>query len=470
MDRAKEFKRVLDMWSQRDLSVIGKITILKSLAFSKVIYQCGVLAIPENYVKLLNDIAYGFIWNKKPDKIKRKTLISDYENGGLKMIDIGSFIKAQKAMWVKRIITQDQASWKALPDFFLQKLLGNNTFKCNMDCTIRPEYFPEFYWEILKYWFEVKELATKQDNVFDIRRECLWLNKNIKINEKEVRWKTWEDKGINILHDILTEKGTFLTSEQIEAKYNVKCNTLKYNVLKDVIPSTWRRKLKTMNVPEQAISFNEEIHLNINKVAKGIRKITNRDLYWLLVQNLQVKPIIVESTGKKFNIAEEEWKIIFKTMLIIKDTKIRTFQYKILYNIIPCNLYLYKINRNNSDKCEQCQEIDDLGHYFYECQSTKTFWNSFTKWWQTMTNEHIIIDKKTCLFGTLDIKNNTLNACIILAKWHIYKMKLNQSQTFFYKYLCELKYFLIIEKTIALRNNRLSNFQQTWQKVEEYIT
>jgi hypothetical protein len=40
MDRAKDFKRILDMWSQRDLSLIGKITVLKSLAFSTVIYQC----------------------------------------------------------------------------------------------------------------------------------------------------------------------------------------------------------------------------------------------------------------------------------------------------------------------------------------------------------------------------------------------------------------------------------------------
>ena len=47
MDRAKEVKRILDMWSQRDLSLIGKITILKSLAFSKIIYQCGVIDPPK---------------------------------------------------------------------------------------------------------------------------------------------------------------------------------------------------------------------------------------------------------------------------------------------------------------------------------------------------------------------------------------------------------------------------------------
>ena len=36
-DKSKAFKRLLDMWSQRDLSLLGKITILKSLAFSMVI-------------------------------------------------------------------------------------------------------------------------------------------------------------------------------------------------------------------------------------------------------------------------------------------------------------------------------------------------------------------------------------------------------------------------------------------------
>jgi uncharacterized membrane protein len=120
MDRAKEFKRILDMWSQRDLSLIGKITILKSLAFSKVIYQCGVMSTPTTFIELIVDIAYQFIWHNKPDKIKRQTLIAEYEKGGLKMIDICSFLKAQKAMWVKRFMTQDQASWKAAPNLYLK--------------------------------------------------------------------------------------------------------------------------------------------------------------------------------------------------------------------------------------------------------------------------------------------------------------------------------------------------------------
>ena len=57
---------------------------------------------PEKFEELITDISYKFIWNNKPEKIKRKTLIAEYEEGGQKMIDINSFLKAQKAMWVKR--------------------------------------------------------------------------------------------------------------------------------------------------------------------------------------------------------------------------------------------------------------------------------------------------------------------------------------------------------------------------------
>ena len=32
-----------------------------------------------------------FLWNEKRDNIKRNTIINDYPNGGLKMIDIFSF-------------------------------------------------------------------------------------------------------------------------------------------------------------------------------------------------------------------------------------------------------------------------------------------------------------------------------------------------------------------------------------------
>ena len=47
---------------------------------------------------------YKFLWNDKGDKIKRKVMINDYPEGGLKMIDIASFNKSLKATWIQKYL------------------------------------------------------------------------------------------------------------------------------------------------------------------------------------------------------------------------------------------------------------------------------------------------------------------------------------------------------------------------------
>jgi hypothetical protein len=61
-DKSKAFKRMLDLWSQRDLSLIGKIAILKSLAFSMITYQCCSLDVPDCFMESIIDIAFSFLF------------------------------------------------------------------------------------------------------------------------------------------------------------------------------------------------------------------------------------------------------------------------------------------------------------------------------------------------------------------------------------------------------------------------
>ena len=127
------------------------------------------------------------------------------------MIDIKSFIKVQKAMWVKRLATPDKASWKAVPMLYLSSLLGPDTFKCNMSCSIKPEGFPEFYWQILQNWFELKSLTMKGKTILEIRQESLWLNKEIKCDKQELNCSTWVAGGIKYIQDIVNNQSNFIT-------------------------------------------------------------------------------------------------------------------------------------------------------------------------------------------------------------------------------------------------------------------
>ena len=72
------FCNCLKQWQHRKLSLIGKITVIKSYALPKLIYPLTVLpSPPDDQMKQINDSMYAFLWNKKPDKIKRKTIIQN---------------------------------------------------------------------------------------------------------------------------------------------------------------------------------------------------------------------------------------------------------------------------------------------------------------------------------------------------------------------------------------------------------
>jgi hypothetical protein len=144
-EKLKELKVILGIWGQRDLSSLGRITIFKSLAFSKVIYQCSNLAVPDSVVKELNQIAFDFLWHGKPEKVKRTAVIANYEEGGLKMLDVECFVTAQKVMWVKRLLKDDEGSWKIYPQTLMDKRLGKHCFESNTNMAELAKWMPKFY-------------------------------------------------------------------------------------------------------------------------------------------------------------------------------------------------------------------------------------------------------------------------------------------------------------------------------------
>ena len=86
-EKLAKLKKVLNIWCKRHLTILGRIAIVKNLAIAKLVYCCSVLNVPAEFVKEVNSTIFSFIWNFKPDKIKRKTLIGPVCKGGLNMIN-----------------------------------------------------------------------------------------------------------------------------------------------------------------------------------------------------------------------------------------------------------------------------------------------------------------------------------------------------------------------------------------------
>ena len=61
------------------------------------------MSTPKDFCKEVNKIAFELIWNHKPAKLKKTTLIKQKTAGGLDMKDFSLFDKALKLNWVKRL-------------------------------------------------------------------------------------------------------------------------------------------------------------------------------------------------------------------------------------------------------------------------------------------------------------------------------------------------------------------------------
>lgn len=100
------------MWKWRNLSILGKIQIIKTFTIPKLMFRGSVIPIPNELVKEVNSIFYNFIWNGK-DKVKCCALISDVDKGGLKMLDIESMISERRVICLKKFLEDYLCTWKS---------------------------------------------------------------------------------------------------------------------------------------------------------------------------------------------------------------------------------------------------------------------------------------------------------------------------------------------------------------------
>jgi hypothetical protein len=278
-----------------------------------------------------------------------------------------------------------------------------------------------------------------------------------------------------MLHDLLTDKGDFKTKQTLEFDFNVTIDTMIYNSLKTAIPTKWKRCVKKMAIPKQAISNQEQPFLKCNDRLLALGVITNKDIYWELVTKKQVKPIVAHKWCDRYDIPEEDWKLIFKGMAGLKDTKIKAFQFKILYNLIPCNLYLKRIGKSLSDKCPSCNEIEDLVHYFIGCTRDDNIWLQIRRWWFGITGQDINITEQDIIIGLKKrnfkiIKEEQLNKILMSVKWKLHTNKQQGETICLYQVLNSIRQMIMIEEMIAAKNNKINFHNQTWEEILDYLT
>ena len=122
-----------------------------------------------------------FIWRGKRPKIKHSTLICNFENGGLKDIDIESKLKALKLSWIKRLLDFNFHPWKTLAGKLLEPVGGTKIFHSNLsmsrECHKVFTSLPTFHKQLIEFW-ELTSISICDEPSFMLN-QSVWNNKHI---------------------------------------------------------------------------------------------------------------------------------------------------------------------------------------------------------------------------------------------------------------------------------------------------
>ena len=171
------------------VSIKGKVTVINSLAISKLIYLASSISVPECVYHEVKQVILDFIWNGGTPKIAYSTLIQSIENGGLKLVDFRTKVKSLSITWVKRFSNDSPGKWKAIPKILYKTNDMNLYFSSNIP-PLETLDGPQFYKTIQNNWSEITEVR-RNDNSEIIRNQILWCNRYITIQNRSFTWKKW---------------------------------------------------------------------------------------------------------------------------------------------------------------------------------------------------------------------------------------------------------------------------------------
>ena len=109
------------------------------------------------------------MWSKKEykeqdlskviERVKRNTLIKDYSEGGLNMIDMFHMQSSISIKWITKLLQPGNGIWRAIPLFYLNKF-GPNMLIFKMNTTYREirgweKYYPQYYKSLIEMWCKI---------------------------------------------------------------------------------------------------------------------------------------------------------------------------------------------------------------------------------------------------------------------------------------------------------------------------
>ena len=457
-EKIEKCKRITNMWQTRNLTLLGRVQIIKTFIISQFSYVTSVITIPEKYLSEINRLIFKFVWRNKKDKIKRDIMHTGIDKGGLNVPDIVSIVKASRFNWIKRYISPKNHLWKTL---FENALISSNLdnkilFFCNFDIRkwTNKRLLSPFYQEVLTEWFRFNSAEGIDKHLI------IWYNKNIVIQRQPIFYKDFLTAGMTCFSDLYGDNKKLKQFTFWKAKGITNTHFLKWGGLVSAVTKHIRKDQIHIDKAEiNNFDFDALTYLDKPLVAVT-SKIVYNHLMSLKSGDTAHPPRITKYT----NLDNTEWSKHYKIALTIPiDTKTREFQFKFLHDILVNNYWLKKWGLAENDLCTFCKTSrEDIMHLFWHCEHVQKFWHDFSEIYGRIIGEPVSLYLVIC-----SSKIPLLCTLILLAKRYIYECRYKDTKPDVRIYKRKINYIQNTEFEIAKSSNTVLKYIEKWEQLLE---
>jgi len=471
--RIDKMLNLLRIWRQRDLSLRGKVTILKNLAMSQLIYPMSLLECPYWAMEEANNSFFKFLWSGKPDKLRRNVVIRSIEEGGIKMIDIDSMAKSLKTRWAAKLFKDNEKKWCNIPNMFFRQLATTDFIKTHFDVSHIPYNLPMFYRQCL---FALHDLQTlDEEDCYSIMNQQIWFSKYVLRNKKPIFNREWYNGGLKYVCQLVNSGGNWIPPDKLFRKYsivNTPNNVLYLYGLHAAIPRQWISVIQKGKF-DMSNDLQTDPLITCLGIERSLCYTMNKDLYAAFIQlkTSDLIPMLLK-WSQEYDIDDSSMALhLYAAYSSSRECKVQSLQFKIIHNIYPCGLKLLHWKIFPTSNCLDCKNVDNLLHHFCRCANMRIFWHSFILWWSSICPHCNAITERDIMLGIVNKRCHSfqLNFTILCAKWYIYKVKHMQHSCFFLEFLAEFKYKLKCERINYLQKLKMTKFLRLWQDILDML-
>ena len=376
----RKINSILQKWSARHLSTLGKILIVKTFAISQVIYLMQSMVLTNEHFKEINKILFKFIWNrhfqasKAPERIKRDIVYTPVKYGGLGMLDLSSIDRSLKLKAFARLCTTNHP--------FLSKVYSR------VDLT---DYcYPKSNYELERVSKEAIRLL-KEIRLSHVGLERLTSNRTYIELIKTM-------KLVNIVNRLGRSSVPYFNLKRQNKSSVGDLDPTALNSIRTFIkPSLYAELSRVVNLRTPRIPNLDYRTLFLKgKSYVTMTKLTSKEIRTELKQ---YDPICLFKLGASCTKAVSlNWGLHLTKVGCVRH---RNNLLRVAHGDVYTKEKLFRFGLIDSPNCPRCGEIENLEHKFITCAYIKRIWDVTFQLTKTISNFDLNTDRTNLILGLM---------------------------------------------------------------------